>query len=87
MLTAPHTADVEIPGEKFTFGVLADAQAASDLDALRAEGRRVASVVFDDTTDTTAGIAALVERLREPANDPSHSRFPSEIITTETRTR
>ena len=47
MLTAPHAKDIEIPGEKFTFGVLADAQAASDLHALRAIGRNTASVVLD----------------------------------------
>ena len=46
MLTAPRASDIEIPGEKYTFGVLANAQAASDLDALKAMGRRVASVVL-----------------------------------------
>ena len=63
MLTAPHDVDVEIPGEKYTFGVLADAQAASDLDALKAAGRRTASVVLDGTPDAATGIAALAERL------------------------
>ena len=61
MLTAPHTADVEIPGEKFTFGVLADAQAASDLQSLRAIGRNTASVVLEG--DPTIASSALVERL------------------------
>ena len=64
MLTAPHDVDVEIPGEKFTFGVLADAQAASDLHALRAAGRRTASIVLDGTpNDTADGIDELAERL------------------------
>ena len=72
MLTAPHAVDVEIPGEKFTFGVLADAQAASDLDALKAAGRRIASAVLDGTPDDTAdGIDELAERLQEPLAVPS----------------
>ena len=64
MLTAPHAVDVEIPGEKFTFGVLANAQASSDLKALKAAGRRTASIVLDGTPNNTAdGIAELTERL------------------------
>ena len=47
MLTTPHETDIEIPGENYTFGVLADAQAASDLHALRGIGRRTASVVLE----------------------------------------
>ena len=50
-------ADVGIPGESFTFGVLADAQAEGDLDALRAQGRRVASGLassLDDGADRAA---------------------------------
>ena len=64
MLTAPHATDVEIPGEKFTFGILANAQAASDLHALKSAGRRAASVVLGgNQANAAAGIAALVERL------------------------
>ena len=44
MVVSPHREDIEIPGEDFTFGALADAQAASDLQALREAGRRVAMV-------------------------------------------
>ena len=62
MLTAPHAVDVEIPGEKFTFGVLADAQAASDLDALRAAGCRTASLVL--ARNQADDIEALSELLR-----------------------
>ena len=61
MLTAPHATDVEIPGEKFTFGVLADAQAASDLHALRAIGRNIASVVLEG--DPAIASSALAGRL------------------------
>ncbi len=39
-LTGDHPADVEIPGQKFTFGVVIDAQAAGDLAVLESRGRR-----------------------------------------------
>ena len=44
MVALPHAGDIEIPGEGFTFGALADAQAAADMQALRDVGRRVAWV-------------------------------------------
>lgn len=40
-ITADPAADIEIPGEGMTFGVLELAQAAGDLEALRARDRRV----------------------------------------------
>ena len=43
-LTQIEDADVTIPGERFTFGVLAAAQAKGDLDALAAQGRHVARI-------------------------------------------
>ena len=43
-VTADRDEDVDIPGEPYTFGVLADAQAMGDLLALQALGRRVARV-------------------------------------------
>ena len=43
-LTQIEDADVTIPGERFTFGVLAAAQAKGDLDALAAKGRNVARI-------------------------------------------
>ena len=63
MLTAPHAQDIDIPGERFSFGILADAQASSDLAALRSAGRRVGCVVLDEATDTAKGIEGLSERL------------------------
>ena len=48
MLTAPHTQDIDIPREGFSFGILADAQASSDLQALRSAGRNVVCMVLDD---------------------------------------
>ena len=63
MLTAPHVQDIDIPGESFSFGVLADAQASSDLEALRAAGRKVGYVIFEDESRAVAGIAGLAESL------------------------
>ena len=40
--------DVPIPGQAYTFGTLIDAQAAGDLRALRAGGRRVARVTLEN---------------------------------------
>lgn len=60
-LTQRRDADVEIPGEAFTFGVLADAQAKGDMDALAAQGRRVArAMLWEDAVDIGA-IAAGVK--------------------------
>ena len=61
MLTAPHADDIEIPGEKFTFGVLADAQATSDMEALKAAGRKTASVNLEG--DPASAIHTLAKRL------------------------
>lgn len=44
MVVSPHEDDIEIPGEDFTFGALADAQAAADLQVLKEMGRRAACV-------------------------------------------
>ena len=63
MLTAPHTKDVDIPGESFSFAVLADAQASSDLEALRSSGRRVGCVVFGDAENRASGIRVLANSL------------------------
>jgi len=40
-VTAEHQKDLPIPGEPYTFGVLADAQALGDLQTLQSLGRRV----------------------------------------------
>ena len=45
-ITAEREHDIPVPGEPYTFGVLADAQAMGDMRALRAQGRRVAGVRF-----------------------------------------
>ncbi len=43
-LTTDHSADIAIPGEAYSFGVVADAQALGDFQALQANGRTVANV-------------------------------------------
>jgi glucose-6-phosphate isomerase len=43
-ITADHAIDVEIPGQKLTFGVVIDAQAAGDLAVLESRGRRALRV-------------------------------------------
>ena len=46
-ITSRRDRDLQIPGEEFSFGVLADAQAKGDLGALQAAGRRVARIHLD----------------------------------------
>ncbi len=43
-IVAPRAKDIPIPGESYTFGVLADSQAIGDLQALESRGRRVARI-------------------------------------------
>jgi len=56
-ITAEHEHDIAIPGEPYTFGVVADAQALGDLQALQALGRRAARVHLQRADG--AAIAAL----------------------------
>lgn len=56
-ITADHAADVAIPGAKYTFGVVIDAQAAGDLTVLEARGRRALRVHLGK--DVEAGLKAL----------------------------
>ena len=56
-ITAAHTVDVAIPGQKYSFGVVIDAQAAGDLAVLEARGRRALRVHL--TGDVAAGLKTL----------------------------
>ena len=47
-VTTGHKKDLPIPGEPYTFGVLADAQALGDLQTLQSLGRRVIRIHLDD---------------------------------------
>jgi glucose-6-phosphate isomerase len=56
-ITADHAVDVEIPGQKYSFGVVIDAQAAGDLAVLESRGRRAVRVHLG--ADVAAGLQAL----------------------------
>ncbi len=59
-ITTDHEEDVPVPGEPYTFGTVADAQALGDLQVLQAAGRRVVSLRFKDVRD------AMEQMMREP---------------------
>jgi hypothetical protein len=48
---------MDIPGQKYSFGVVIDAQAAGDLSVLEARGRRALRIHLG--TDVGAGLKAL----------------------------
>ena len=56
-ITADHAVEVEIPGQKLSFGVVIDAQAAGDLAVLESRGRRAVRVHLG--ADVAAGLKAL----------------------------
>ncbi len=61
-ITAEHAVDVAIPGQKYSFGIVIDAQAAGDLAVLESRGRRALRVHLGK--DVGAGlkkIAAVVD--------------------------
>lgn len=58
LITADHRHDAAIPGEPYSFAVLNDAQAAGDMEALQAHGRRVLRLHI--TGDILAGIQKLL---------------------------
>jgi len=60
-LTADHEKDLPIPGEPYTFGVLADAQALGDLQTLQSLGRRVVRIHLSSGGGAT--IRTLVGKL------------------------
>jgi glucose-6-phosphate isomerase/transaldolase/glucose-6-phosphate isomerase len=60
-ITTDHKRDLPIPGEPYTFSVLADAQALGDLQTLQSLGRRVAR--FHSRQDDAAAIAKLIGQL------------------------
>jgi hypothetical protein len=56
-ITADHAVDVEIPGQKYSFGIVIDAQAAGDLAVLESRGRRALRVHLG--SDVAAGLKLL----------------------------
>lgn len=59
MLTTDINEDLAIPGEDYTFGVLNAAQAAGDMEALEAHGRRV--IRLHISGDVAVGIRKLID--------------------------
>ncbi len=64
-ITADHAEDLAVPGQKYTFGVVIDAQAAGDLSVLQQRGRRALRAHLGK--DVEAGLqlltAAMVQAL------------------------
>jgi glucose-6-phosphate isomerase len=58
-ITADHSVEVEIPGQKLTFGIVIDAQAAGDLAVLESRGRRALRVHISG--ELAAGLETLAE--------------------------
>jgi glucose-6-phosphate isomerase len=56
-ITADHGVDVAIPGQKLSFGIVIDAQAAGDLAVLESRGRRALRVHLG--ADVAAGLKTL----------------------------
>jgi glucose-6-phosphate isomerase len=56
-ITGAHADDLAIPGQKYSFGVVIDAQAAGDLAVLESRGRRALRVHL--AADTAAGLKTL----------------------------
>jgi glucose-6-phosphate isomerase len=62
-ITADHAADLAIPGQKYSFGVVIDAQAAGDLAVLESRGRRALRVHLG--ADIAAGLKTLSAAMDE----------------------
>jgi len=61
-ITAGHSVDVSIPGQKYSFGIVIDAQAAGDLAVLESRGRRALRVhLGGDVSSGLKRIAAAVD--------------------------
>ena len=61
-LTKAHAEDIDIPGWPFRFGILADAQAQGDLQALQELGRRTVAIHLGDN-DPAAAVRRLTAAL------------------------
>ena len=61
-ITADDAADLAVPGEKYTFGVVKAAQARGDFDVLAERGRRVLRIHLG--ADVPAGLARVTEAVQ-----------------------
>jgi glucose-6-phosphate isomerase len=62
-ITADHERDVDIPGQRYSFGIVIDAEAAGDLAVLEARGRRALRVHLGP--NVPAGLEALAAAFDE----------------------
>lgn len=62
-ITSAHAADLAIPEQKYSFGIVVDAQAAGDLAVLEARGRRALRLHLG--ADVAAGLAAVNRAVAE----------------------
>lgn len=62
-MIAPPGQDVPLPGEKFSFGVLAEAQALGDYQSLKSRDRRRVRIDLGD--DIESGLQSIVEILHQ----------------------
>jgi glucose-6-phosphate isomerase len=62
-ITADHAQDLAIPGQKYTFGVVIDAQAAGDLSVLQQRGRRALRAHVGK--DVEAGLKYLADAIEK----------------------
>ena len=60
-IVAPHPVDLPVPGQSYTFSVLAEAQAIGDFQVLQAIGRRAVRIELNG--DPASGIRALTASL------------------------
>ncbi len=62
-ITADDAADLPVPGERYTFGIVKAAQARGDFDVLAERGRRALRVHI--TGDLTSGLAQLASIIKQ----------------------
>jgi len=62
-ITADHAVDVDIPGQRYSFGVVIDAQAAGDLAVLESRGRRALRVHLG--VDVAAGLKTVADAIQQ----------------------
>jgi transaldolase/glucose-6-phosphate isomerase len=68
-LTSEDINDIEVPGEKFSFGVLKQAQALGDFEALSSRHRRV--VRIDLGRDVEKGLRRIMSLVKEAVSESS----------------
>jgi hypothetical protein len=71
-LTCRDTIELPVPGHRYTFGVVKEAQARGDFDALAANGRRALRI--DLGADTTAGLTVLKDTVKEVVRNATQNQ-------------